>query len=67
MEKSLEWALQNQCDDFMDVIFTDECTVQLETHHQFVVASKERLLGPNQGNSNYFCYIFDIHVIVLLL
>ena len=34
-EKRLEWARDNIGDDFADVIFTDECTVQLETHRRF--------------------------------
>ena len=32
IEKQLEWALKNQTDNFENVIFTDECTVQMETH-----------------------------------
>ncbi len=31
-QKRLEWALQNQADFFENVIFSDECSVQLETH-----------------------------------
>ncbi len=31
-QKRLEWALRNQHDRFKNVIFSDECSVQLETH-----------------------------------
>jgi hypothetical protein len=33
--KRLAWALENQDDDFDDVIWSDECTVQLENHRRF--------------------------------
>lgn len=33
--KRLNWAQQNRDDDFEDVIWTDECTVQLENHRRF--------------------------------
>ena len=35
--KRLEWAINNPYSDeaFADVIFTDECTVQLESHRRF--------------------------------
>ena len=35
MQKRLEWALENKDDTFDDVIFTDECTVQMESHRRF--------------------------------
>ena len=35
MQKRLEWTLNNQSENFEDVIFTDECTVQMETHRRF--------------------------------
>ena len=35
MQKRLEWTLNNQSENFEDVIFTDECTVQMETHRHF--------------------------------
>ncbi len=34
-EKRLEWATAHQNDHFKDVIWTDEATVQLETHRRF--------------------------------
>ena len=33
--KRYEWALQHVNDPFEDVIYTDECTVQLEAHRRF--------------------------------
>ena len=33
--KRQEWAIQHADDDFDDVIWTDECTVQLENHRRF--------------------------------
>ena len=33
--KRLEWALRNQNDEFDDVIWSDECTIQLENHRRF--------------------------------
>ena len=34
-KKRLAWAQRYKDEDFEDVIFTDECTVQLETHRRF--------------------------------
>ena len=34
-EKRLTWAKENANEEFKDVIFTDECSVQLETHRRF--------------------------------
>lgn len=33
--KRLAWAQKHINDDFADVVWTDECTVQMETHRQF--------------------------------
>ena len=33
--KRREWAIQHAADDFKDVIWTDECTVQLQNHRRF--------------------------------
>ena len=33
--KRLAWAVENQDDDFDDVIWSDECTIQLENHRRF--------------------------------
>ena len=41
--KRLEWAKEvlSECKDgFNDVIWTDECTVQLETHRRFCCRKK---------------------------
>ncbi len=34
-EKRLAWAQQHLTDTFETVVWTDECTVQLESHHRF--------------------------------
>ena len=33
--KRLEWAQQHRNDNFADVIWTDNCSVQMESHCQF--------------------------------
>ena len=33
--KRLEWATEHQNDDFSDVIWTDEASIQLQTHRWF--------------------------------
>ena len=33
--RRFEWALANKLDDFENVIFTDECTVQMETYRRY--------------------------------
>ena len=38
--KRLEWALRNKDEMFEDVIWTDECTVQLENHRRFCCPKK---------------------------
>ena len=43
--KRLEWALENEGLDFDDVVWTDECTVQLESHRHFVAGRLGRGLG----------------------
>lgn len=35
MAKRFEWAVNNRDETFDDVIFTDECTVQMECHRRF--------------------------------
>ena len=34
-EKRLAWAQQYRDDNFNDVIFTDKCSVQIETHRRY--------------------------------
>ena len=34
-EKRYNWVVANKDDEFEDVIYTDECSVQLETHKRF--------------------------------
>ena len=33
--KRLEWSRQNLTYDFADVVFTDECSIQMETHRRY--------------------------------
>ena len=41
--KRLQWALQNRNDRFEDVLWTDESTIQLETHRRFCCRKKGEL------------------------
>ena len=34
-QKCLAWAKEHKDDTFADIVWTDECTVQLETHRRF--------------------------------
>ena len=50
--KRLEWAIRYQHEaeaGFCNVIWTDECTIQLETHHQFYCRKKGNAHATNQG------------------
>jgi hypothetical protein len=47
--KRLTWAMENQDDDFDDVIWSDECTVQLETTGDFV--AEKSVMHPSQNPS----------------
>ena len=51
--KRLEWALRNKDETFEDVIWTDECTVQLENHRRFCCRKKVNALNPNHGKYMY--------------
>lgn len=39
-KKRLEWAAQNKDDDFLDVIYTDECSIQMESHRRYCCRKK---------------------------
>ena len=39
-QKRLEWAQNNQNIDFEDIVWTDESTIQLETHMRFCCRKK---------------------------
>ena len=41
-QKRLEWALKYKDDQFLDVIYTDECTVQMESHRRHCCRKKNR-------------------------
>ena len=44
--KRLDWAKEYKDDDFTNVIYTDECTVQLETHRRFCCRKKGETPKP---------------------
>lgn len=50
--KRLAFAQTYKDDEFNDVIWTDECTVQLENHRRFAVG-KDRHQNPNQGKNTH--------------
>ena len=45
-EKRLRWARENLHDDFVDVVWSDETTVQLETHRRFCCRKKGKDQKP---------------------
>ena len=47
--KWLDWARANIGGDFSDVIYTDECSIQIESHRRFPVISVGSFLRTNQG------------------
>ena len=47
-EKRLDWARRNRNDTFEDVVWSDESTIQLETHQQFC-GRKENFHVTSQG------------------
>ena len=58
--KRLAWAQKHLHDTFDNVVWTDECTVQLETHRRFCCRKQGEPPRPNQGTATYTC----IHVYV---
>ena len=47
--KRLEWCQQYKDDNFDDVIWTDESTIQVEAHRRFVAANRGKLQSQNHG------------------
>ena len=47
--KRSEWAIKYQSDNFEDVVWTDETTVQLQTLQRFCVRRKESHQRSSQG------------------
>ena len=56
--KRFAWAQSYQHDAFENVIFTDECTVQLETHRQF--CCRKRGEPPRPKPRYAFCDSFAV-------
>ncbi len=57
-QKRLEWAVENTELDFDDVIWTDECTVQLESHRRFCC----RKIGEAPRNKPKAKHPVKVHV-----
>ena len=57
--KHLEWARKHINDDFDDVIWTDECSVQLQTHHCFYCRKEEKCSRVSQGMPMSTCCCFS--------
>ena len=55
--KRLEWCEQYKDDNFDDVIWTDESTIQLEGHRRFCCRKQGQALRPNHGK----CYVKCIY------
>jgi len=56
-EKRLDFALAHSRDNFANVIFTDECSVQLETHRRRCCRKKGE---PLKNKPLYAQVIFDV-------
>ena len=52
--KRLQWALLNEADDFNDVIWTDESSIQLENHRRFCCRKQGQ---PPKPKPRYVLYI----------
>ena len=52
--KRLQWAIENQGLDFNDVVWTDECTVQLESHRRFCC----RRVGQRPRNKPRYVHVY---------
>ncbi len=44
--KRLDWCMTNKEDEFGDVIFTDECSIQMESHRRFACRRKGEAPRP---------------------
>lgn len=55
--KWLQWATANQADNFSDVVFTDETTVQLETHRRFCC----RKIGEAPKNKPRYVHKYTLY------
>jgi len=53
-QKHLEWAHQHLHDNFDDVVWTDECSVQLETHKHFCCRKQGEPPRPKLRSFNLF-------------
>lgn len=61
--KRLDWAKKHFDDDFNNVLWSDECTVQLETHRRF--ACRKRGEPPkNKPRLVLLCHILSLYAII---
>ena len=60
--KRLAWALENQEDDFDNVIWSDECTIQLENHRRFCGRKVGHAPKPKPKYASY-----NVHVLLTLV
>ena len=63
--KRLEWAKENIGKDFGNVVWTDECSIQLSSHRWFCCQKKVKGQRTNQGML-YGLFSSDVHVPVSL-
>ena len=63
--KRLEWAKENIGKDFGDVVWTDECSIQLSSHRRFCCRKR----GEKPKNKPRYAYSLncDEHVLVILI
>ncbi len=47
--KKMMWAKENIGKEFEDVVWTDECSIQLSTHRQFAAQRKAKGQTTNRG------------------
>ena len=66
--KRLKWAIENEDaafnSEFTDVAWTDECSVQLESHQRFSCRNRKSKQNPSQGKQaiiNYYLFKLYFH------
>ncbi len=62
--KRLQWARTYKDDDFENVVWTDECTVQLETHRRFCCRKRGQPPKPKPRCVDVAAHPVSVHDIV---
>ena len=63
--KRLEWARKYKDDDFADVVFTDETTIQQESHRRFCCRKKGE---PPKSKPRYSIHMYqNVHCMYTLI